>query len=466
MMKRYQERVGGLFKLSDAILISAAWLASYWLRFTVPIIPVTKGFPSFETYAALLPVIIALWLLVFSALRVYRSKRMLRRTHEAQLVIKAHVTATLIFIALTYLFSDYKYSRAVLIYFLGLGGFFLVVSRLIVRNALRARIAKGRGLRNVVAMGEGPQIESLIYQVSRFPELGLKFVGIFTRETKGEFLTKSKIPVLGDYSKLALWTETNTIDEVLIALPRKHYAELDAILESIRDATFDIRLVPDVHEYVALGCEVEDFNGIPMVHINESPLSGWGALAKRFTDIVLASIALILLSPALLLLALITKFTSPGPIFYVQERMGLDGKRFRMLKFRSMREGADQGESAWTVEKDPRRTRWGTFIRATSLDELPQIWNVLRGEMSLVGPRPEQPLYVQKFRKDIPHYMLRHKVKAGITGWAQIHGWRGNTSLERRIEFDLYYIQNWSYFLDLKILLLTLWKGLINRNAY
>jgi exopolysaccharide biosynthesis polyprenyl glycosylphosphotransferase len=206
---------------------------------------------------------------------------------------------------------------------------------------------------------------------------------------------------------------------------------------------------------------------VPVVRLNDSPLIGWYAAGKRLIDIVVATTALVVLSPLLLLLAVIVKVTSPGPVLYAQERMGLDGRTFRMLKFRSMRVDAEaQSGAVWAQKEDNRRTVLGTLLRKTSLDELPQLWNVLLGEMSLVGPRPERPVFVHQFRKEIPHYMLRHKVKAGITGWAQVNGWRGNTSLRRRIECDLYYIQNWSYALDLKILTLTLWKGFVNKNAY
>jgi exopolysaccharide biosynthesis polyprenyl glycosylphosphotransferase len=196
-------------------------------------------------------------------------------------------------------------------------------------------------------------------------------------------------------------------------------------------------------------------------------LNGWGGYAKRLTDIVVSAIALIILAPVLFVIALAVRLTSKGPIFYGQERMGLDGRTFKMLKFRSMRQDAESSTGAvWAQPGDDRRTPIGAFLRATSLDELPQFWNVLRGDMSLVGPRPERPVFVHQFRKDIPHYMLRHKVKAGITGWAQVNGWRGNTSLDRRIECDLYYIRNWSYGMDWKILFLTLWKGFVNKNAY
>jgi putative colanic acid biosynthesis UDP-glucose lipid carrier transferase len=240
-----------------------------------------------------------------------------------------------------------------------------------------------------------------------------------------------------------------------------------SILNLLKTQTVDIQFIPDIHEYATLGCEIEDFDGLPIININHSPLAGWGFLVKRFSDILFSATALILFCPVFIILAILIKWSSQGSIFYKQERMGLDGVTFYMLKFRSMHENAEKASGAvWASAQDSRRTRLGAFLRRTSLDELPQFWNVLVGNMSLVGPRPERPIFIKKFKEEIPHYMLRHKVKAGMTGWAQVSGWRGNTSLDKRIECDLYYIRNWSFLFDLKILILTFWKGFMNKNAY
>lgn len=469
MLKRYQHIVGGVFRTVDACVIGAAWIASYWIRFYVPIFEVTKGFPKFGKYAALSPLVMVLWMMVFSSMKVYQSRRMLRRTDEAHLILKAHGVSMLFFIAITYLFSEYKYSRVVMLYFGLMGGFFLVFFRLSLRNALRAIRRKGYNLRHAVAVGEGPAVELLIRRLDKFPELGVRVVGVVVHETAVARGLKDICgkPVLGEFAQIGQLVHQIQVDQVLIALPRNQYSDLDRILESLKDEMVDLQLVPDIHEYVTLGCAVEDFDGLPIVNLNDSPLDGWGSVAKRLTDFVVSAIALILLSPVLFFIAFLVKATSKGPILYRQERMGLDGRTFQMLKFRSMRVDAEaQSGAVWATQGDNRRTILGTFLRATSLDELPQFWNVLRGDMSLVGPRPERPVFVHQFRREIPHYMLRHKVKAGITGWAQINGWRGNTSLENRIECDLYYIRNWSYVLDWKILFLTLWKGFVNKNAY
>jgi Undecaprenyl-phosphate glucose phosphotransferase len=466
MLKRYHHIVGGTFRVIDACVIGAAWLVSYWLRFTLHLIQVTKGFPKFNKYAALTPLVVILWMTVFSSMRVYHARRMLRRTDEAHLLLRAHAVSMLFFIALTYLFSEYRYSRGVMIYFGVLGGFFIVAFRLILRNALRSFRRKGYNLRYILGVGEGPALETLITRLDKFPELGLKVVGVVTHE-KSPYREIAGKKVLGHFAQIHELISKTRADKVLISLPRAQYGEMDRILEGLKDETIDIQLVPDVHEYVTLGCEIEDFDGLPIVNLNDSPLAGWGALAKRLTDFAVGGVALLILWPFLLLIALLVKLTSPGPVFFRQERMGLDGQTFQMLKFRSMQTDAEAGTGAvWAKPGDARRTAFGSFLRATSLDELPQLWNILVGDMSLVGPRPERPVFVKQFRHEIPHYMLRHKVKAGLTGWAQVNGWRGNTSLERRIECDLFYIRNWSYTFDLKIILLTLWKGFVNKNAY
>jgi Undecaprenyl-phosphate glucose phosphotransferase len=466
MLKRYHQIIGGIFRIVDACVIGASWIASYWLRFYLPLIEITKGLPAFSKYAALTPLVMILWSLVFSAMKVYQSQRMLRRTHEAHLLLKAHGAAMLFFISLTYLFSEYKYSRAVMLYFGIISGILLVVFRLSLRNGLRSLRRGGFNLRHIILVGEGRPIETLIHRIEKFPELGLRILGVMVHESSPSQSVLGK-PVLGKFGDVGRVVHETKADQLLIALPRSQYGDLDRVLDALRDETIDLQLIPDVHEYITLGCEIEDFDGLPIVNLNDSPLNGWGGYAKRLTDIVVAAIALIALAPVLFIIALAVKLTSKGPIFYGQERMGLDGKTFQMLKFRSMRQDAEAATGAvWARAGDDRRTPIGAFLRATSLDELPQFWNVLMGDMSLVGPRPERPVFVHQFRKDIPHYMLRHKVKSGITGWAQVNGWRGNTSLDRRIECDLYYIRNWSYGMDWKILFLTLWKGFVNKNAY
>jgi Undecaprenyl-phosphate glucose phosphotransferase len=274
--------------------------------------------------------------------------------------------------------------------------------------------------------------------------------------------------VLGTYKDAAGVAEKIAgLDEIVVALPRAAADQQDEILRSLGDTVHNVHLVPDLYDYIVVGCSVEDFDSVPVLALNESPIDPVGAFGKRCFDVFVSATALALLSPLYLFVALLVKATSRGPIFYGQERMGLDNHTFLMWKFRSMRTDAEKETGAvWANKHDDRRTPIGAFLRSTSLDEIPQFWNVLRGDMSLVGPRPERPEFVYQFRGHVPRYMLRHKVKTGITGWAQINGWRGDTSLEKRIECDLYYIRNWSLFFDIKILLLTAVRGFIHKNAY
>jgi exopolysaccharide biosynthesis polyprenyl glycosylphosphotransferase len=251
-----------------------------------------------------------------------------------------------------------------------------------------------------------------------------------------------------------------------MCLRARHEAEHQA-LEGLADSTAAVRLVPDLARAFTLNASVEDFDGMPVVLVTETPGQGWNAVLKRAFDLALSALGLVVLSPVLLALALWVRLDSPGPVLYAQERVGMNGRRFRMLKFRTMRTDAEaEGEPGWTKPGDPRRTRAGRVLRPLSLDELPQLWNVLVGEMSLVGPRPERPVYVEQFRASVPRYMLRHHVKSGITGWAQVHGLRGDTPLERRIEYDLYYIRNWSLALDVRILFLTVARVFRDSTAH
>ena len=466
MLRQYHQTVGPVYRLLDACVIIGCWLLAYWARFSLPLVEVTKGFPAFGTYASLTPLIVLVWQIVFSSQDIYVPKQMPRRTQEAHAVLRAHFSALVVFLALTYLFSEYRYSRVVMFFFGIMSAFLLVLSRMALRNSLRALKRRGHRVKQVLLIGEGLPLEVLVGRLRKFPELGLHPLGAVIQD-QGSAKEIAGTAVIGKFSEIPALMRSRKVDQILIALPREQAAETNRILAMLKEETVDIHILPDLHEFITLGCAVEDFDGLPIVNLNESPLEGWGAIAKRTTDVVLSAIALIVLSPLLFLLGILVRLSSPGPILFRQERMGLDGRTFQMLKFRSMRTDAEAATGAvWAKPGDDRKTAVGSFIRATSLDELPQLWNVLRGEMSLVGPRPERPVFVGQFRTQIPNYMLRHKVKAGITGWAQVQGWRGNTSLEKRIECDLYYIRHWSYALDLKILLFTVWKGFVHKNAY
>lgn len=464
MLKKYYSVFGPALRTTDSLILAVCWVIAYFLRRDYPLAIMTNAVPPFELYWPYIILILLLWGTVFSISGLYSSNRLTRRSIEAYRVLRAHSISLLIFIALTYLVAAYKLSRGVFVYFGLMSSVLLVGTRIGLRNWVRRLRARGYNLQNVLLVGTGTSARETLKKLSTHPELGLKFVGLIG-DSKKEAV--ESLPVLGSFEEISTVIEKYKIQKVIIALSRSEATALEVILKNIKDEVLDVILIPEIYDYIALGCEVEDFDGIPLVNLNDSPLMGWRAFLKRILDFAAAGLALLVLSPILLLLAALIKLTSKGPILFKQERMGLDGKTFSMLKFRSMRTDAEQTTGpVWAKQNDVRRTGFGTFLRKTSLDELPQFWNVVRGDMSLVGPRPERPVFVSKFRNEIPHYMLRHKVKAGITGWAQINGWRGDTSLEKRIEYDLYYIKNWSMIFDLKILFLTLIKGFINRNAY
>ncbi|MBI2605135.1 MAG: undecaprenyl-phosphate glucose phosphotransferase [Deltaproteobacteria bacterium] len=472
MLKKYYSVFGPALRVLDAVILVVCWIAAYYLRKNYPLGIMTNALPPFDQYWAYSIVIVLLWGTVFSLLNLYSSHRISRRTAEAYKVLRAHGLALLVFISLTYLITAYKLSRGVFVYFGVLSSIMLVAARVNLRNFVRHMRAKGYNLQRVLVVGTGPVAVQAVRRLTRHPELGLRIVGFVAARACAAQDTHPNpasgavdgLPILGSIRETADLVHRHDADKLVIALSRAEAGQMEAVLESLKDDIVDVILIPDIYDYVALGYQLEDFDGLPLVSLNETPIMGFNFLLKRMFDVLIASVALILLSPIMLILAALVRLTTRGPIFYGQERMSLNGKPFRMLKFRSM--GVDQkGDVGLLTKKDdPRVTAVGRLMRGTSLDELPQFFNVLAGDMSIVGPRPERTWVVEEVRTKIPRYMLKHKVKAGITGWAQVNGWRGDTSLEKRIEYDLFYIKNWSIMFDLKILFLTVFR--INRNAY
>ena len=464
MLKKYYSVFGPAHRILDALILVGSWFLAYYLRDHYPLKIMQAAMPPFSLYASFGIVIVLLWGTVFSIANLYSSKRMTRRTVEAYKVVRAHSMAILIFISLTYLVSAYKLSRGVFVYFYFMSGFLLVYSRIILRNTLRAMRSKGYNLQRVLIIGTGAAAQQAFNKLSRHPELGLEFVGFLGNAPPGVW--PHDVKIIGGVEDVVATLRRHNTDKLVIALTRAESEKLEVVLNQLKDEIVDLILVPDIYEYVSLGCEVEDFDGVPMVSLNETPIIGMNMFIKRVCDILVSCFALLVAGPVMLLIAILVKLTSKGPVFYRQERMSLNGKRFFMLKFRSMSSEQQGDVELLTRKDDPRVTAVGRVIRGSSLDELPQFFNVLKGDMSIVGPRPERTWVVEEVRTKIPRYMLKHKVKAGITGWAQVNGWRGDTSLEKRIEYDLYYIKNWSVLFDLKILFMTVFKGLINRNAY
>jgi Undecaprenyl-phosphate glucose phosphotransferase len=343
---------------------------------------------------------------------------------------------------------------------------FAYTSRELVREALERRWKAGIGLKRVLIAGAGDLGRMVADKVLEHRELGFKLLGFIDDRATGDQIGYRGLPLLGTLPEAAEIIRREHIDHLYVALPLEEHVKMLGLVEITNREGVDLHVVPDLLQFIALRARLENLDGVPIISLNDVPLKGFNSILKRMIDIAISGTVLLAISLPFALIAFLIKRTSRGPVFYTQERMGLDGKAFQVLKFRSMYEGAeDETGPVWARDNDPRCTVVGRWLRRFDLDELPQLWNVVRGDMSIVGPRPERPYFVEQFKHRIPQYMLRHKVKAGITGWAQVNGWRGNTSLEKRIEYDLYYIENWSVGLDIKIMWLTVLKG-IQKHAY
>jgi Undecaprenyl-phosphate glucose phosphotransferase len=318
------------------------------------------------------------------------------------------------------------------------------------------RRARTDNRRPVILIGNGEPLREYVEVIRQNPQLGIEILGWVDGPAQASTpALQGSIEELRDRLKP---------EAFVISYAAADNTKIDAFLKAAYNDTTKLFVLPDLRSYALLGLHLEDFSGIPLLALNQPKWSTLDLAIKRSVDILGSALGLLILSPFLMAIALAVKLTSSGPIFFGQLRMGLDGQQFKMWKFRTMRDGP--AHAGWTIQNDPRRTKIGSFLRVTSIDELPQLWNILVGEMSLVGPRPEQPYFVENFKNDIPAYMLRHRMKAGLTGWAQVNGWRGDTSLHKRIECDLYYIRNWSVAFDFKIILLTIWRGFVHKNAY
>ena len=461
MLKAHSRLFEHLTLAADLVLIASCWVVAYTVRFHV--VPV-NDIPPFVGYALQLLPILLVWGFAFRAFDLYRPNRLGSRVSEWLDVAKASTLGVLVLVAImTFVFRDHVYSRLVIVLFWAESIVAVSLSRAVFRELFRFARRHGFNQRYAIVVGGGEPAAEVLRVLRRRPDVGIGVLGMLSDKRD----VPDNVRWLGGIEDVRAVLDRQQVDIVFIALPHADYSRITTVLHGIGDDPVAIHLVPHVFGLPSLRGGVEEFETVPFIHLRESPLYGWNRVLKRAFDLGGAALALTLAAPVMLAIVAALKLTSPGPVLYRQERMGVDGRRFRMLKFRTMQVDAEaQTGPVWATADDPRRTWLGAFLRRWSLDELPQLLNVLRGEMSLVGPRPERPSFVEEFRRRVPGYMLRHKVKAGITGWAQINGWRGNTSIERRIECDLYYIERWSLGFDLRILIQTLWYGFRNRNAY
>jgi Undecaprenyl-phosphate glucose phosphotransferase len=464
MLKRHSQFLQSVLFLFDLTVICACWIASYHLRFLEGLAPVDKGVPPLDIYLSLLLPIVFVWGLSFRAFNLYRPRRMGSHVAEFFDIAKANTLSVLVLVALTFFVRQFEYSRLVFFYFWILNLVTLGFSRMAFREGLRFIRKQGFNQRHCLIVGAGKLGQRVARLIAIHSEFGIKVQGYLTRHPNKLGRTYEGITVTGLYSEIEKYAPA--LDIVFLCLPPDEEQGAEKMLQFLATTTIEVKVIPSIYEFITLRAEAEMFEGLPVITLQGSPLYGWNVVLKSITDFVGAAVALTLTAPLIVVIALAVKLTSPGPVFYRQERMGIDGKPFMMLKFRTMHIHQPGDTVLLTPKDDPRITTVGRLLRKTSLDELPQFLNVMKGEMSIVGPRPERSWVVEEVRKQIPLYMLKHKMKAGITGWAQVNGWRGDTSLDKRIEYDLYYIEHWSVWFDVKIALLTIWRGFVHKHAY
>jgi Undecaprenyl-phosphate glucose phosphotransferase len=471
MVKRHNRLLVAFHVVTDALLGMVAFVLAYFLRFEANLIPFPKGRPPFEQYVDVLPFVAVIVPLGFQLQGLYRLRRGRSRIDDFFNVFVGSIIAVVLGVVSTLYFQAYYVpdelkDRGAYEVSQGVWGIFLVLnvalgylSRKLVREALERRWIAGVGLRRILIAGAGDLGRMVADKILEHRELGYQILGFVDDKAGGDHLGYRGLPLLGRLDEAADIVRRERIDHLFVALPLEEHMKLLDLVESTSREGVDVRVVPDLLQFIALRARLEDLDGVPVINLNDVPLQGINAIIKRILDFAISLGALATMAIPGLVIAWLIKRGSPGPVFYEQERMGLDGKQFTVYKFRTMPIDAESDGPVWADQDDPRATPVGRWLRRRDLDEWPQFWNVLKGEMSIVGPRPERPFFVEQFKHRIPQYMLRHKVKSGITGWAQVNGWRGNTSLEKRIEYDLYYIENWSVALDLKIMWLTLVRG-------
>ena len=474
MLRRYNRLLVAIYVLADFLAAVVAFVLAYFVRFSSGLIDLNRLPPPFPRYLIFATAAGALIVLAFQIQGLYRLRRGRTRIDDFFGVLVGTLLAALLGVAGTLYINTYHLSEAlkdqgfleisrwVWGLFIAFTVFFTYMSRETVRDVLQRRWRAGIGLRRVLIVGGGDLGAMVADRILEHRELGFLLVGfVDDRAGQSDAVGYRGLPLLGAMGDIADVCGREKIDEIYVALPIEEHVKMLGVVEFASRECINVHVVPDLLQFIALRARLEDLDGLPLISVNDVPLRGMNNVLKRTVDVVLSfGVVLVGLIPGLMVAWLI-KRGSPGPVFYRQDRMGLDGKGFAVYKFRSMPVDAEDASGPiWARDDDPRATSIGRWLRRHDFDELPQFWNVLKGDMSIVGPRPERPFFVEQFKHRIPQYMLRHKVKAGITGWAQVNGWRGNTSLEKRIEFDLYYIENWSLSLDFKIMWLTLLRGL------
>ena len=472
MIKDNQQHFNRLQVVMDAVVVIVSYAFAWWLKFSSGFVDKEIGVLSFEFYMRALILIVPLYILLYYAFNLYTPKRVQGRRLEFSNIVLANTVGLLIlmagfFLALSYSEQLKNFSRSMFIYFFMINIVLEEIERLIIRAFLRSIRKNGYNQKHILLVGYSKAAEQYIDRIKQNPQWGYNIRGILDDNIARGTMYKG-VKVIGSVGNLSYILPENKLDEIAITLGLEEYYKLEKIVAECEKSGVHTKFIPDYGNIIPTRPYTEDLLGLPVINIRYVPLSNtFNALIKRLTDIIGSIICIIIFSPIMLTSAVLVKMTSKGPLIFKQERVGLHNKPFQMYKFRTMYVQTEEEEKkGWTQKNDPRVTSVGRFLRKTSLDEFPQLFNVLKGDMSLVGPRPERPQYVEKFREEIPRYMIKHQVRPGMTGWAQVNGYRGDTSIRKRIEHDLYYIENWTLGLDIKILFLTVFKGFINKNAY
>lgn len=467
MIKSRQKLLNTIFLLIDCLVIVLALIFAWFIRFKTGIFGAPEGHLSFSAYMEPLVAIIPIYIFLYYAMGLYSPHRTKKISKEAGTLIKANIVGIIILTNILFIVKQVHYSRYVLFLFAVLCVVLCIIERASIRLLLRNMRSRGFNLKHILVIGAGELGSSYAHKIMQNKYLGYNIIGFLDDERKQGYRI-SGASVIGTIDDLDKVVKESDLDEVIIAIPLKEYEKLHSIINACEKLGVKAQIIPDYYKYLPARPYVDQLDDMTLINIRYIPLDdAFNRLLKRTFDIIISLLAIVLTFPIMFISTIIIKTTSPGPVFFKQVRVGLNRREFEMYKFRSMKvQNEEEEKCQWTTKTDPRKTKFGDFIRRTSIDELPQLFNVLKGDMSIIGPRPERPFFVEKFREEIPKYMIKHHVRPGITGWAQVNGFRGDTSIRARIEHDIFYIENWTIWLDFKIIFLTFFKGFINKNAY
>ncbi len=467
LIKDNQKYFNRLHLLVDATVAAGAYLLAWFIRFGIMEIKAGTGVLGNEQYFAALYFIAPGYVFLYYIFNLYSPKRAAGRKKQFYNIVKANTVGLAFFIGVLYIINEPNFSRSMIILFYLLNIILETAIRNIIYAVLQSMRKHGYNMKYIILVGYSRAAEEYINRIMANPQWGYIVRGILDDKVPRGTMYKG-VKVLGSIDNLFVILPENKLDEIAVTLALQDYGRLEEIVSLCEKSGVHTKFIPDYNSVIPSKPYTEDLQGLPVINIRHVPLTNTlNLLSKRVVDVLGSIVGIIIASPVMLIAVICVKATSKGPVIFSQERVGLHNKGFKMYKFRTMEmQKPTLEQKAWTVKNDPRVTKVGKIMRRTSIDELPQLFNILRGDMSLVGPRPERPLFVEKFKEEIPRYMIKHQVRPGLTGWAQVNGYRGDTSIKKRIEYDLYYIENWTMGFDIKILFLTIFKGFINKNAY